>query len=348
MASMNVSLVVIQNPHKKQKNPSMQLFKMLVLFVALLGSAQSRAAKPPLLFRGKSNNRNMDSNKVASPFFPRNLQECNLGEGAVECETSSQSCVDYEIQGCSPVYCMNYGACDGAKFQDSAVFCKEDSCKYALMKDSSVSCSGSYTCDSANIYRSKVQCTGDSLFGHCKSVNFEASAVVCMYSRSCETATFDVCSCCDDGPEYCPNRVPKCQANGAPSEAFCLSQSNGITCAALGNPACEGVPGYRDAVSGATHPQDEAQAPGDGPTSPATASPADSPTMVGGDAAASPTVQETEDKDGDDGNKEENTEFRLEIWIPVIAASVTVIGGVIIAWINKRRKVKLEIADSVK
>jgi hypothetical protein len=50
--------------------------------------------------------------------------------------------------------------------------------------------------------------------------------------------------------------MPNCFVNDAPSEEFCSRQSGGITCAALGNPVCQGMSG-----SPAPLPQEQGGAP---------------------------------------------------------------------------------------
>ena len=148
------------------------------------------------------------------------------------------------------VYCDNKDnsaatkTCQSATFQNSEAVCDSGACLNANFEDSEVSCSalrGGSSCDGGTFSRTAVTCNGDT----CDGSNFMASAVTCSDYDSCDSATFDGCSCCNG--IGCPSSTSSC----TDAEGFCSLEVNGMTCAALGNPIC-GSPVESSPVSPST------------------------------------------------------------------------------------------------
>jgi len=288
---------------------------MLLAFVVsavLLGAAQPKAEHlSPTRLRAAKETK-IDPNNATTSFVSRTLLECNLGEGIVECETTSRSCANYEIKGCS-VFCMDGYACEGARIEDSSVECSEYN-----------------SCDNAKIYRSFVYCAKGS---SCFRAEFHANVISCGdVFQSCAFADYDLCSCCDgDG---CQNGISKCTVNGAPSEEFCSSQSVGITCAALGNPMCVGMPGYENPTSS----QETEGASTSAPQETNGTSPQET---EGTSTGASP--QETDGTPTTSGQDPSTDKAAppLEIIIPVVVAVVGAFGAIVTALIKRRQIIEI-------
>lgn len=253
--------------------------KPLLIAITLLATATSGfvtqatfVRKPSLKMALKNNDK-----QVSAPLVSRALEGCTLGEGVIECDTESRSCSEYEIEHCQPVYCINSYACHAATILDSSVFCQEGrSCESATITDSSVTCATTYSCYEANIFRSNLVC-GDAL-NSCQFAKLSAVALTCNGGfQSCEWMTFnDQCSCCDGSA--CPDELDRCTVNGAPSEEFCSKQSNGVTCAALGNPICSDMPTYTPPQASPT-PTPAVSSPQNSPTSASPQDPAPTPLL---------------------------------------------------------------------
>jgi hypothetical protein len=210
----------------------------VVMTAAFWDSAQ---AKNKLALR-KTKKSSKFTNKANIPMFvSRELQACSLGEGSIECDAASAICQGGVINNCEPVYCVDDYSCDAATITNSKLFCQSSySCTEAYIKDSNVVCSDWYSCNSATIRRSFVYCASEN------SCTAKLSSVALSCGSEFNSCAFnnydDQCSCCDGAG--CPSELQKCRINNAPNAEFCSSESSGITCAALGNPICEGMPGY--------------------------------------------------------------------------------------------------------
>ena len=143
------------------------------------------------------------------------------------------------------VFCNNKASaavpatCESTVFQNSLVYCIAGACRNSDFDTAGVVCveggGDSDSCASSSFHQSKVGCY-DSC---CGSSVFEASEVICDGFLSCLSATFDDCSCCDGNG--CPDELPSC---GADPVTFCSGREiNGLSCAALGNPICNGLSG---------------------------------------------------------------------------------------------------------
>ena len=173
------------------------------------------------------------------------------------------SCVNASFTGTS-VFCDNIdnaattASCEASAMQDSLVYCIAGACRNSDFAAADVTCvdgrEGIDSCASTKFRQSKVSCFGSS----CANSIFEASQVLCDGFYSCDSATYDDCSCCDGSK--CPTEVLSCDDDPV---TFCSGRF--VDCAALGNPMCTGI-------SGQTNPTVE----GTAPNSPLAPSPTDS------------------------------------------------------------------------
>lgn len=150
---------------------------------------------------------------IAPRSSSRKLQGCTVGDGIIECETTSRNCEKYEFDGCKPVYCIDGNSCSDATFLESSVFCQaESACESAKITDSLVDCAVGYACADARIVRSTVSCS--------VAYNCRASYTASVITGQVDTwSSFtDDCTCC--GGTSCPDWLPRCKVNGSPSTEF--------------------------------------------------------------------------------------------------------------------------------
>ena len=171
-------------------------------------------------------------------------------------------CSSSSFSGAS-VFCNNKrsaavpATCESTVFQNSLVYCIAGACRNSDFDGSDVSCvegrGDSDSCASSTFHQSKVECYDSG----CGSSVFEASAVICDGYSSCDSATFDDCSCCDGTP--CPDEIPSCTDDPV---GFCSGREiNGLTCAALGNPICNGLGGQTSLPAAPATPNPPASQP---------------------------------------------------------------------------------------
>jgi hypothetical protein len=214
----------------------MKILLAVVVPTVTLGATHTKAELVSKKMLGSTEETKIEPNKVNNmSFLSRTLIEECVCEAAT---FSTSSCAYYEIQDCY-VYCKADFACEYATIWDSTVFCLDDySCYGAAFTNSTVECSAPSSCN-GKFVRSIVNCDVDT---SCDYAEFSASAIACPSVSQYYRYTYDQCSCCDG--VGCPDGMQVCSVNGTYSEDFCSSQSFGTTCAAFGNPICEGMPGY--------------------------------------------------------------------------------------------------------
>lgn len=277
-------------------------------FMGLTAVAKANGIKSRFLVREA---RTLDDKILRS----RTLQTCNLDEGLVNCDTTSRSCYNFEIESCT-IYCIDNGSCEGANIKNSSVFCQSSwSCTGATIADSNVECSDYSSCDGAKILRSSVHCASES---GCANTAFTACEISCGDDfQSCAFAEFnDQCSCSDNADYWMS--VVQCTVNGAPSEEFCSTQSAGVTCATLGNPICSGMPGYPAPTTETSEPV--------GTMAPAASPHLTEPTF---NSQSDEATQESEPP-LDSGKAETNI---VAIIVPVVVAVI----GLVAAVVNRKK-----------
>jgi len=203
------------------------------------------------------------------------------------------------------VFCNNKNnaaipaTCDSVTFQEGFAACIAGACRNSDFTNAEVTCfkgrdENDDSCDGSTFRQSTVACYDDG----CDNAIFEASEVICSSYSSCDSATFDDCSCCDGNG--CLSGVPSCTNDPV---GFCSGREiNGVTCAVRGNPICR-APGLGGPTSPPVPPPAPSSPVAPPPTGETTGTPAPVETpvasstttdMPASDLTDSPTSLETD------------------------------------------------------
>jgi hypothetical protein len=164
-----------------------------------------------------------------------NCAQGNFSACVVNCNSTTTSS---SVTGSSTTTMDN--TCLGATFDDaSVVTCDGDGvCANAEFLDqTTANCVGAETCHQVSAWSSTMRCTAA---GSCSEAHVYAGAVSCSEYTTCESLTYNPCSCCQEDVDYsyCPAEMPKCTDNVL---GFCASTYLGRTCAEWNNPVCAGL-----------------------------------------------------------------------------------------------------------